>query len=371
MPRELQRFPGVVAAFEEGVARGLHTGLQIYVSIDGVPLLNSGLGDAAPGRPLTADTLMPWRSAGKPVTALLLLKMLTYPETLLERPLSHWLPAAADSDKADLTLLELLTHTSGFPTIDTGWPHRSWDESVKTVLHTPCQLPRGTAAYHPQSSWFLLGEVIRSLAAPENPNADSFAEILRQRLLSPLGMLHSSCGIPHHQQPETAARLPLLYERQQGRSDISPAAGPPWLDSPSAGGNLRGPVSELAAFYEMLLRQGRSHSGEPFVDSHIIQLMTKRHRTGMLDLTFRHIIDFGLGIICNSAVYGPDTVPYGFGRRCSPATFGHGGAQCSIGFCDPEQRLVMAWAANGFCGEAQHHRRNQMLNEAVFDDIGL
>jgi hypothetical protein len=33
--------------------------------------------------------------------------------------------------------------------------------------------------------------------------------------------------------------------------------------------------------------------------------------------------------------------------------------------------LVVAWAANGFCGEAQHHRRNQMLNEAVFDDIGL
>lgn len=371
MPRDLQKFPGVVAAFEEGVARGLHTGLQIYVSVDGVPLLNAGLGDATPGRPLTPDTLMPWRSAGKPLTALLLLKLLRHPESDLKLPLSHWLPAAADSDKAELTLFELLTHTAGFPTTDTGWPHASWDESVRTVLQTPCQLPRGTAAYHPQSSWFLLGEVIRSLVAPDNPQVNSFAEILRHRLLSPLGMLNSSCGIPHHQQPDIASRLPLLYERQQGRSEISPAAGPPWLVSPSAGGNLRGPVSELGAFYEMLLLQGRSHCGQTFADSHIVRLMTTRHRTGMLDSTFRHIIDFGLGIICNSAMYGPDTVPYGFGRRCSAATFGHGGAQCSIGFCDPEKRLVVAWAANGFCGEAQHQRRNQTLNEAIFDDIGL
>jgi len=371
MLTDLQRFPKVVAAFEDGVARGLHTGLQIYVSVDCVPLLNAGLGCAAPGRPLTSDTLMPWRSAGKPLTALLLLKLLSQPDKQLSLPIAAWLPAAQDTDKADITLNELLTHTSGFPTIDTGWPHASWNDSLGTILRTPCQLPRGTAAYHPQSSWFLLAEIIRVLAEGNTPHMNSFAEILQHRLLTPLDMHNSSCGIRQPQHPETAVRLPQLYERQQGKLENSPASGPPWIVSPSAGGNLRGPVSELGAFYEMLLRHGRTRREELFVSSQIVRLMTSRHRIGMLDQTFQHIVDFGLGIICNSAKYGPHTVPYGFGTQASEIAFGHGGAQCSVAFCDPEKQLVVAWAANGFCGEPQHQRRNQLLNDAIFDDLGF
>jgi len=368
---DLQRFPRLVAAFEEGVTRGLHTGLQIYVSVDCVPLLSAGLGYAAPGKLLTVDTLMPWRSAGKPLTALLLLKLLSQPDQQLSQPIADWLPDARYSDKADLTLHELLTHTSGFPTVETGWPHKTWNESISTILRTPCQLPRGTAAYHPQSSWFLLAEIIRVLTANKTPQMTSFADILQHRLLIPLGMTSSSCGIQQPHAPQTAIRLPQLYERQQGKLEISPASVPPWITSPSAGGNLRGPVSELGAFYEMLLRHGKTSRDEPFVSSQLVQFMTSRRRAGMLDQTFQHVVDFGLGIICNSSMYGPRTVPYGFGTRASDAAFGHGGAQCSIGFCDPEKQLVVAWAANGFCGEAQHQRRNQLLNDAIFEDLGF
>ncbi len=42
-----------------------------------------------------------------------------------------------------------------------------------------------------------------------------------------------------------------------------------------------------------------------------------------------------------------------------------------MGFCDPDTKLVVAWAANGFCGEGQHQRRNRAINEAVYQDLGL
>lgn len=82
-------------------------------------------------------------------------------------------------------------------------------------------------------------------------------------------------------------------------------------------------------------------------------------------------MDFGLGVLCNSNQYGAETVPYGFGQYCSEATYGHGGAQCSMGFCDPERKLVVAWSANGFCGEGQHQRRNRMINNAIYEDLEL
>jgi len=71
------------------------------------------------------------------------------------------------------------------------------------------------------------------------------------------------------------------------------------------------------------------------------------------------------------ARYGPDTVPYGYGPHCSPRTFGHGGSQCSIGFCDPEHCLVVAWVCNGRCGEGRHQRRNRAINTAIYEDLGL
>ena len=94
-------------------------------------------------------------------------------------------------------------------------------------------------------------------------------------------------------------------------------------------------------------------------------------RIGEQDATFRHIIDFGRGVILNSNRYGPTTVPYGYGRGASDSAVGHGGSQCSIAFADPRYELVVAWAANGRPGEGQHQRRNRALNDAIYEDLGF
>ena len=92
---------------------------------------------------------------------------------------------------------------------------------------------------------------------------------------------------------------------------------------------------------------------------------------GKFDLTFRHTIDWGFGIIVNSNQYGAETLPYSFGRYASPDTFGHGGAQSSSAFADPTHRLVIAWVFNGMPGEGRHNKRSRDLNTAIFEDLGL
>ena len=121
----------------------------------------------------------------------------------------------------------------------------------------------------------------------------------------------------------------------------------------------------------MLLARGRTETGDQLLREETVQLLTSRHRTGQLDQTFQHVIDYGLGLIIDSSQYGAETVPYGFGLHCSPQTFGHGGAQSSIGFADPACGLAVAWAANGMAGEGWHQKRNRALNTAIYEDLGL
>lgn len=362
-------FPTVAAAIQDGIGRQLHTGVQIYVSRNSVAVLDSASGEAAPGKPMTAATLMPWRSAGKPLTALLILKQIESCRLDLSSQLASVLPEASEGDKAAVTIFDLLTHQSGFPAVDTGWPHADWNSSIRQIFQHPVEMPIGTAAYHPQSSWFLLGEVLRRLEA-DSAKA-TFSTLLQRDLLSPLGLNDTSCGIAPEKLAAYADRLPVLYEREQGQLIESSYCRAPWLTQASPGGNLRGPISELGKFLELLLRNGDLPGGRSFVSGDTVKLMTSRHRTDLYDQTLQHVVDFGLGVICNSNRHGAATVPYGYSRYASDSAFGHGGSQCSIGFCDPEHKLVVAWSANGFCGEGQHQRRNRMINEAIYQDLGL
>jgi CubicO group peptidase (beta-lactamase class C family) len=139
---------------------------------------------------------------------------------------------------------------------------------------------------------------------------------------------------------------------------------------PGAGG--RGPVRELGRIYEMLLNRGRGPAGSsPVLRPQTVEALTARHRAGMYDHTFRHVIDWGLGFIVNSAMYGVDTVPYGYGPFASSRTFGHGGSQSSTAFADPEAGLAVALAFNGMPGEAQHDRRLRAVVGALYEDLGL
>ena len=99
--------------------------------------------------------------------------------------------------------------------------------------------------------------------------------------------------------------------------------------------------------------------------------MTTAQRVGLFDETFKHVMDWGLGLIVDSNRYGADTVPYGYGPYSSPRTFGHGGSQSSVGMADPEHALVVCVAFNGLPGEGKHDIRLRRFMAAVYEDLGL
>jgi CubicO group peptidase (beta-lactamase class C family) len=64
-------------------------------------------------------------------------------------------------------------------------------------------------------------------------------------------------------------------------------------------------------------------------------------------------------------------MPYGYGRKASPNTFGHSGNQSSCAFADPVHRLAVAWLTNGMPGERRSQQRQRAINNAIYEDLGL
>ncbi len=136
------------------------------------------------------------------------------------------------------------------------------------------------------------------------------------------------------------------------------------------GGNGHGSMRQLGRLYAMLLAGGEL-DGVRVLRSDTAQAMVTRSRVGMYDHTFKHKMDWGLGIIVNSNRYGPGTVPYGFGKYCSEETFGHSGSQSSTGFADPGHGLIVAATFIGMPGDVAHNRRIRAFLSALYQDLGL
>lgn len=358
-------FDRLTAVIQQGVERGLHTCVQVFVAVNGTTVLDRGFGLATDEAPATNETVMLWRSAGKPLTAAGILRLQEEGKLSLEDTVDRYLPEAVGTTIGALSLHQLLSHSAGLPVLNTGWPHSDWQEIVAEVLAFDGPLEPGRAAYQPQATWFLLGEILR-----RRTDRQSFQDALQCAVLDPIGLQRCQCGLSMDTMDSLRDQLPDLLRRAKGGLQRVSLSDAPALTAPSPGGNMRGPVSQLGQFYEVLRRRGTLSDGRRFLQESSVELMTSRHRSGLYDHGLQYKIDMGLGCLINSEHYGP-AVPYGYGAYSSESSFGHGGAQCSIGFCDPVHNLVVAWATNGLCGEPQHQRRNRSFNEAIYTDLGL
>ncbi|MBD3672122.1 MAG: beta-lactamase family protein [Planctomycetaceae bacterium] len=359
-----ERFPETLKVIKEARDARQHHGVQIYISLQGETLLDSAWGTQGEGESLTAEAVMLWLSAGKPLTTVALGVLHDRGQLDWGDSLGQWIPEWAMFGHPDVTLAQLLMHTAGLENRDWGWPENTWSEIVSKILQSP--LPEGwvpgeKAGYVVAASWFLLGEVIVRITS------QNFSSALNELVLAPLGMENSFCGLDEEEYQTVEPRLGKMFGRVPGGLENLNWNQRDRVINAAPGGNCRGPIRELGRFYESLL---------PKADSNILRRetlrdLTSRQRVGMFDETFRHRVDWGYGFMINSNRYGAQTAPYSFGRYAGAETFGHGGSQCAIGFADPEHGLVVAWVANGRIGEPRHHERNLKLNQAIYEDLEL
>jgi CubicO group peptidase (beta-lactamase class C family) len=296
------------------------------------------------------------------------MRMVEHGRLGLDDPVARHIPEFAQNGKEHVTVRHLLTHTAGLRAAARNINGRPWEEVIAEICAAPME-PRWvlgeTAGYHGASTWFLLGELLQRLA--ETP----FIQCVREKVFQPLGMEDSWIGMPPEQFHAYGNRIVPIFDTSGGAMEQDDFNNTEMgVTLPRPGSNGRGPIRELGRFYEMLRGHGSIHDAR-ILSADAVRSMTTRHRAGLHDRTFNHRIDFGLGFILNSAEYGEETVPYGYGPYASGETFGHSGSQSSCAFCDSARGLVVAWCCNGMPGEPAHQRRQRCIHAAIYEDLRL
>ncbi|HMO66925.1 MAG TPA: serine hydrolase domain-containing protein, partial [Verrucomicrobiota bacterium] len=110
--------PRALRLLEEGCTARLHLGAQLVVWHRGALVDSLAFGERRPGEPMTADTLMLWLSAGKPLTVVAVAQQWERGRLDLDAPVAALLPEFSAGGKAGITPRHLLTHTAGLRLAD-------------------------------------------------------------------------------------------------------------------------------------------------------------------------------------------------------------------------------------------------------------
>ncbi|MEM7807461.1 MAG: serine hydrolase domain-containing protein [Planctomycetota bacterium] len=366
-----QRLPSVAAVFEQGLDEQ-HPGVQVYVSLDGTPIVDAALGQARPGVELSPDHLTLWMSAGKPLAAYLAARLVAAGRLYLSDRVEDLVPAFGSGGKEAITVRHLLTHTGGFRQVSSNWSPSPWAEVIERVCDAALEddwIPGETAGYHVASGWYMLVEVCRIVSGVDATDA-AISAMFERDVLGPLGMERSHVGMSRHRYIDYGVESAVSLD--MSKTPASPLAFPNSekghvLCRP--GGNARGPARSLGRFYEQLLRDRGDMPGDAILPGEIAREFTTRQRVGRRDETFKAQIDWCLGFL--AADVEGRRIPYGYGPHASPDTFGHSGNRSSCAFADPAHRLVVVWVTTGLPSELLHQRRQHAVNAAIYEDLNL
>lgn len=349
-----------IAVIEGGIGAGLHRGAQVYVRHNDHVMVDAGFGEARPGAAMTKDSVMLWLSAGKPIVAMAVAKLVERGEVGLDEPVASYVQEFGVNGKEAVTVGQVLRHTGGFRWL-IGVDVLGYREAVERVCAMGLEKggePGQRAGYHIYTGWYVLAEIVRRV---DGRPIDLFVV---EEIFEPLGMVDCWIGIPHGEQENLGDALSINeqtmvepIERIHGLPDQIAMLRP--------SSNYRGPVRQLGRFYAALLARGRG-----VFRPDTVERFTVPSRVGMVDETFGVEIDWSLGFMIHSVKYGARHA-YDFGPHASERSYGHAGNQCSCGFVDPAHRLVVAWACNGQPGERAHQERNSAINAAIYEDLGL
>jgi CubicO group peptidase (beta-lactamase class C family) len=181
-------------------------GVSIAVVHNGAIEWAKGYGvESIGGKPISPDTLFQAGSISKPVAALAALHLVQegklWLDTDVNSVLTTWkVPASSAAPGAIVTLRELLTHTAGFNVH--GFPGYPADTPVPTLVQVlNGEKPANTGPIRlenaPGSQWNYSGggyTVMQQLLL--DVSKQSFAELLHDTVLEPIGMTHSTYEQP-------------------------------------------------------------------------------------------------------------------------------------------------------------------------------
>jgi len=342
-----------------GVALVIHDGKIAYYKA-------AGYNDLDTKTPLQKDGIFRIASQTKAITSVAIMILFEEGKLLLDDPVSKYIPAfrkqqvlekfnAADTTyttvpaKKEITIRELLTHTSGLGYAQIGsresnaiYAKHNLTAGVGVkndqLLDAMNRLAKLPLMHQPGEKWTyglntdLLGCLVEVISGM------TLDDFFKKRIFEPLGMHDTYFMVPK----EKAARLVNLYrEDSTGKLYISnsdvlngKSTTPAYALQPSTyysgGAGLSSTIYDYAVFLQMLLNEGK-YNGKRILSRNSVRMMTMNQ---IGDMAYRGTDTFGLGfqIITEK----------GSGRTPAQAgTYSWGGAFSTSYWVDPKEKIVL------------------------------
>jgi CubicO group peptidase (beta-lactamase class C family) len=330
------KIDGIDQAMQPFVDRGELSGAVTLVADDKSILHLSAVGerDIKHHLPMRTDTIFWVASMTKPMTSTAIMMLQEEGKLSIDDPVSKYIPEFAglktpSGKRANLTLRQLLTHTSGLPEAPDKKMHkaRTLAELIPNFLDRPTAFEPGTKWAYCQSGINTLGRIIEIVSGL------SYPDFIQQRILDPMGMKDAT----FYPSREQIGRLAVSYAMKDGKLrpvKIVLLPGPVGDRDhyPAANGGLFCTAGEYCRFCQMLLNGG-TLDGRQYLRPETIREMTRIQTDGIADVGFIPGSAWGLAI-------GIVRKPVGMTAMLSPGTFGHGGAYGTQAWIDPVKRRI-------------------------------
>lgn len=244
----------------------------------------------------------------------------------------------APGDKREITVLHLMTHTSGIPAHYLLSDHTSDpSDAARVILNQPLEQTPGEAPVYSCMGYILLGKMLEQIGgAPLD-------ELAQRDVFSPLGMDHTGYHptgdiAPTETDPATGKPLQGVVHDENAR----------FLGGISANAGVFSDLEDMITFTKMLACDGRTDDGTPYLSPamlHAALINRTPHSAG----EFR-----GLGFNLAGS-------PRNFlGDLMSPRAYGHTGFTGTSIAVDPETGLWVVLLTNRVCPTRENTRLVRM-----------
>jgi CubicO group peptidase (beta-lactamase class C family) len=353
----LQRIDRVV---QEYVDKKYVAGAVVLVARNGKLVYHKGIGydDIDTKTPLPKDAIFRIASQTKAITSTAVLMLYEEGRFLLDDPISKYIPAFKNpkvldklnpkdttfttvAAKREVTVRDLLTHTSGIGYAGIGGPEAN-------AIYAKYKIPSGIGTpfnklsdainllatmplmHQPGEKWTYglntdaLGYLVEVVSGM------SLDEFFRTRIFEPLGMKDTYFYLPASKH----ARSPVLYT-EADKNTVKAPANLPSVEFPklkgtffSGGAGLNATAADYAIFLQMLLNGG-VYNGKQLLSPITVQMMT-HNQIGNLNLGLKK---FGLGFGLTTTAEAAKLPP-------SEGTFDWGGIFGTSYWADPQEGIV-------------------------------
>lgn len=347
VPRKLDpsRLEAIEARMQTYVDRGSIAGAVTLVARDGVLGRVSAVGyqDLEAKKPMKADTIFQIMSMTKPVTGVALQLLVEEGKVAISDPVEKYLPEFREKyvvTKVDektftlkkaprpITILDLMTHTSGMPT---DFPKPVQDTRYQRTLtelgNIASQL---SLEFEPGSKWNYSNTGLATLGRIIEVVSDQPYEMfVQRRIFDPLGMKDTHYAPPIEKQNRVSMTYSLIDGKLQ-KADVDYTRKGAKMAGPAGG--LFSTAGDLVKFYSMMLNGGE-FGGKRLLSKASVDTMTQLH-TGTIDPA-GHGAGMGYGLTWTVVKDARGTTDLR-----SEGTYGHGGAFGTDAFVDPTRGVI-------------------------------